>query len=455
MSSNTDTTESQWIVTSFDATKLLVQSPDNIIFKPILPSDTLSKNTIIIDTNQIFQTIDGFGYALTGGSAQLINRLDHQTKNKLLRELFSSQEGSVNINYIRISIGTSDLDSAVFSYNDLPTNQTDTSLLQFSIERDKQNLIPLLQDILAINPYLKIMASPWSAPSWMKTNNSSIGGSLKLEYYATYARYFVKYIQAMKDNNIPITAITIQNEPENPHNNPSMLMTWQEQANFIKGYLGPLLQKNQFKTKILIFDHNCDNPNYPIQILNDSLAKQYIDGSAFHLYLGNESAMGKVHKEFPNKNIYFTEQWTASDGKFNDDLEWHIEHVILGSLKNYSKVCLEWNLTNDPNYNPHTPGGCSKCKGALTISNNNIKRNVSYYIIAQVSPYILPNSKRVFTNNISSNILSVAFKRPDGKIVIVVLNKSFQLDLNLKIGANYTTITLPEKSVSTFIFKTF
>src|SRR5690606_35956757 len=211
-----------------------------------------------------------------------------------LEEMFSREESAIGINFLRLSIGASDLDEKVFSYADLPEGQTDPELKHFSLAYDTLYLVPILQQILSINPDLKIMGSPWSPPAWMKTNNSPIGGKLMPEFYASYANYFVKYIQAMKEEGIPIYAVTIQNEPEHPGNNPSMAMAPEEQAEFIKSHLGPAFQKAGISTKILIFDHNCDHPEYPIAVLNDQEAYPFIDGSAFHLYAGEIDAMSKV-----------------------------------------------------------------------------------------------------------------------------------------------------------------
>ena len=190
--------------------------------------------SIEVDETQTFQTIDGFGYALTGGSAQTLNSLTPTVKQQLLQELFGTALNSIGVSYLRISIGASDLDTAPFSYDDIPSGQTDPTLSHFSLSPDQTALIPILKEILAINPTLKIMASPWSPPVWMKDNNSTIGGSLQTQYYAVYAQYFVKYIQAMKTAGITITAITPQNEPLYGGNNPSMLMSAAQQSNFIK-----------------------------------------------------------------------------------------------------------------------------------------------------------------------------------------------------------------------------
>lgn len=380
--------------------------------------------TIIdVDTSERFQAIDGFGYSLTGGSADLINtKLGTTEKANLLRELFLRDDNGIGVSYLRISIGASDLDDHVFSYCDLPDGQTDPELNNFSLDEDRENLIPVLRQILALNPDIRIMGSPWSAPAWMKTNNKVKGGSLKPEFYPAYAKYFVKYVKGMESEGIRIDAITIQNEPENPHNTPSMLMTWEEQADFVKNHLGPAFEEAGIDTKIVLFDHNCDNPDYPISIMNDPDAKKYVDGSAFHLYLGEIEAMSKVHQAHPDKNLYFTEQWTSGEGQFDGDLRWHVKHLIVGATRNWSRTVLEWNLASDPNFDPHTDdGGCTQCMGAVTIGDNTITRNVAYYIIAHASKFVPPGSVRV-ASTVVDGLYNVAFLTPDDKKVLIVVN---------------------------------
>jgi len=199
----------------------LLQKQSNIL---AFGTNANSDPFIDVDESQVFQTVDGFGYTLTGGSAFVINRINPAEKASLLQELFGNGSTSIGVSYLRISIGASDLDATVFSYDDMPVGQTDVNLTNFSLNPDKANLIPLLKEILAINPSIKILATPWSPPVWMKDNGSSIGGSLQTQYYNVYAKYFVKYIQQMKAEGITIDAITPQNEPLHPGNNPSMLM---------------------------------------------------------------------------------------------------------------------------------------------------------------------------------------------------------------------------------------
>ncbi|MFI0491120.1 MAG: glycoside hydrolase family 30 beta sandwich domain-containing protein [Flavobacterium sp.] len=410
-------------------------------------------SNIEVDETQTYQSVDGFGYTLSGGSAEVINSLDPTIKQQLLQELFGSSTTSIGLSYLRLSIGASDLNDAPFTYDDMPSGQTDLNLTSFGLTPDMTNLIPLLKEILAINPNIKIIATPWSAPVWMKDNGSTIGGSLLPQYYSVYAQYFVKYIQEMKLQGITITAITPQNEPLNPGNNPSLVMTALQQAEFIKTNLGPAFQTANIATKIVVYDHNCDRPDYPIAILNDAVANPFVDGSAFHLYGGDISALSAVHTAFPNKNVYFTEQWTASTGAFDGDLKWHLKNVVIGSMLNWSKVALEWNLANNSNFGPHTTGGCSQCKGAITIQSNSLyARNVGYYIIAHASKFVPAGSVRI-ASSIIGNLNNVAFKTPDGKKVLIVENDSASSELfNIKFNGKWITTSLDSGSVGTYIW---
>jgi glucosylceramidase len=414
-------------------------------------TESNSYGDINVDANQTFQTIDGFGFALTGGSADVLAGMNSSARADLLSELFSTDSTAIGISYLRLSIGASDLSASVFSYDDAPAGQTDTELQNFSLGVDTINLIPVLKEILAINPNIKILGSPWSPPLWMKTNNNSIGGSLLPQYYNVYANYFVKYIQAMKSKGITIDAITIQNEPLYGGNNPSMLMSATEEASFIKNNLGPAFHDAGIHTKIIVYDHNCDRPDYPMSVLNDPAAKQYVDGSGFHLYGGEIGALSTVHNAYPDKNVYFTELYTSSTGQFSDDLKWHLRAVIIGSTRNWSKNAIEWNLANNIYFGPHTNGGCTVCKGAVTIGSG-VTRNVGYYIVAHASKFVRPGSVRI-ESNILGDLQNVAFLTPDGSKVLIVGNDGTNFRrFNIKFNNKWVTTSLDAGAVGTYVW---
>ncbi len=406
--------------------------------------------SISVNAETTYQEMDGFGFSLTGGSALHLNNMSASARTNILNELFSVD--NIGVSYLRVSIGASDLDAEVFSYNDLPDGETDVNLTKFSIEKDKENLIPVLKEILAINPNIKIMGSPWSAPTWMKTNNNSIGGSLKPEYYAAYANYFVKYIQAYKAEGITIDAITVQNEPLHDGNNPSMYMEALSQAEFVKNHLGPAFVAANIATKIVVWDHNADNPSYPMTIFADAEANKYIDGSAFHLYGGSIDNLSTVHNAYPNKNLYFTEQWVGVNSEFKDNLLWHTRELIVGATRNWCKTVLEWNLAANSKLEPHTNGGCTECLGALTIDNNTVKRNVAYYIIAHASKFVRPGSVRI-NSNYASDLPNVAFKTPSGNIVVIVVNNTaVNKAFNIKTTGESVTTSLDAGAVGTYVW---
>ncbi|MEJ5992888.1 glycoside hydrolase family 30 beta sandwich domain-containing protein [Pedobacter sp. Du54] len=436
-----------WLTTG-DRSALLEKQNVTLNFSSIINGNT----TIEVDESQVFQTIDGFGYTLTGGSATLINNLGAVEKDALINELFSTKGDAIGVSYLRISIGASDLSANVFTYNERPTGQTDINQDNFSLAAEMTDLVPVLKKILAINPSLKILGSPWTAPTWMKTNKAYKGGSLLPEYYQSYAKYFVKYIQAMKAQGIPIDAITIQNEPLHPGNTPSMYMEAADQAIFIKTALGPAFKAAGIATKIIVYDHNADRPDYPMSILADAEANPYVDGSAFHLYGGKISALSTVHDAYPSKHVYFTEQWVGGPGNFAEDLKWHISTLIIGATRNWSRNVLEWNLAADANYNPHTPdGGCTTCLGAITVAPA-VSRNVAYYVIGHASKFVRPGSVRI-GSNVVGTLSNVAFKTPDGKRVLIVMNTSSDTQLfNIKHNGKIVTTSLPGGAAGTYVW---
>jgi glucosylceramidase len=436
--------------------KWLTKSDKSVLFQKQSEVQTFSKisNTlpsIFVDDTKTFQSIDGFGFTLTGGSAMLLSKMNAEERAKILQELFATDGNNIGVSYLRISIGASDLDDHVFSYDDLPAGETDPKLTKFSLSEDQKYLIPILKQVLKINPKIKFLASPWSPPTWMKTNESSKGGSLKPEFYGVYAQYLVKYIKSMKKEGITVDALTIQNEPLHPGNNPSLLMPQDEQANFVKKNLGPAFKQAAITTKIIIYDHNADRPDYPISVLNDPEARKYIDGSAFHLYGGNVENIRSVHEAHPDKNLYFTEQWIGAPGNFAGDFSWHTKNLIIGATRNWCKTVLEWNLAADPKQNPHTDGGCTECLGAITIGENIVK-NPAYYIIAHASKFVRPNSVRI-ASNITMSLPNVAFKTPTGKIVLIVQNEGNKTqEFNIRYHNKQITTTLEAGSVLTYVW---
>lgn len=399
--------------------------------------DTAAIN-IVVDTSRQFQEIEGFGAAMTGSSAYVIQKyMSPGQRQALLEELFSPGKG-IGINYIRMSIGASDFSTSPYTYDDMPTGQRDDSLKHFTIERDESEVVPVLKQVVAINPGIHIMGSPWSAPAWMKTSGKLEGGSLRPDAYDVYARYFVKYIRAFAQEGIKITALTVQNEPQYEALYPTMKMTAAEQGKFIKDHLGPLLEKEGLneQTRIMLFDHNWNTPEYPISILDDSLIAKYTAGSAFHCYEGAVGAMSKVHDAHPEKGLYFTEcsggSWSPS---FADNLQYMVRQLLIGTINNWSKNVLLWNMALDEKNGPTTnkPSdekgnrGCMTCRGVVTVNSTDgaVTRNIEYYALAHFSKFVRPGAKRIYSSALPE-LENVAFLNTDGSRVMVVINTTPQ-----------------------------
>ncbi|SHH90103.1 glucosylceramidase [Chryseolinea serpens] len=440
-----------WL-TRGDQTSLLAQQSDISI--------TALKDTpsITIDTTTQLQEMEGFGAALTGSSAYLINKkLSASQRSSLLKTLFNETDG-IGISYLRMTIGASDFSLSDYTYDDMPAGQTDYPLDNFSIDKDKEDVVPVLKQILGVQPVVSIMGSPWSPPAWMKTNGSLKGGKLKTDAYDSYAQYFVKYINAFKNEGITIDAITPQNEPlYSTASYPCMDMPATDQLNFIKNSLGPAFQSAGVDTKIIAYDHNWDITDYAISIVNDAGAAQFVAGSAFHAYAGNVSAMSIVHNANPNKGLYFTEisggAW-ATD--FSDNLQWQMANIFIGTTKNWSKNALLWNLALDENFGP-TNNGCSNCRGVVTINSTSgtVTKNVEYYAIGHFSKFVRPGAHHVSSTAFDSGtqLDNVAFMNTDGSKVLVVSNSgSNQQTFVVKQGTRQLSYTIAAKSVVSIVW---
>jgi glucosylceramidase len=437
-------------VTKPDRSALLQKQTD----RPSFSGGSAAGQVIDVDDKHRYQTIDGFGFALTGGSAQLVAHMDAEPRSALLKELFSTEGDGIGVSYLRVSVGASDMNDHVYSYDDLPSGQTDVKMEKFSLAPDQADVVPVLKQILAINPKIKILASPWSAPLWMKTTGVARGGVLKPEYFDAYALYLAKYIEAMKAEGIAIDALTVQNEPLNEKNTPSMLMLESEQADFIGNHLGPAFKKAGIKTKIVLYDHNLDHPSYPLAILKDKKASKYVDGTGFHLYGGTVDAFDQVHNAFPKKNLYFTEQ-SVTDHRGGSEM--HIAQpvakIVIGATRHWSRNVLLWNLAADPQAGPHTnEGGCAGCYGALTIDGNNVTPLLAYYTIAHVSKFVPDGSVRIESQP-SDALPNVAFETPDGKTVLLVANTGAeQAEFGVRFRGRIFKTALPAGAVATYVW---
>jgi O-glycosyl hydrolase len=442
-----------WVTTG-DKSQLLKQQTD-LLFQPGVGGGGTPISVVPTTT---YQTVSGFGAAMTDSSAWLIqNELTAAQRDKLMRQMFSPTSG-IGLNYLRVPWGASDFTaSGYYSYNDNPSGGSDEFQNQFSIAHDEAYIIPRLQQALALNPELKLMGSPWSAPGWMKTNGSLVGGgaSLKTQWEASYALYLARIIQAYAEEGLEFDTMSLQNEPLHTSNYPTMSMSATQQINIIKNNLGPLFAAEGIDTKILAYDHNWDNTAYPIQVLNDPIARQYVAGSAFHAYGGSVSAQTTVHNAHPDKDIYFTEitggDWATN---FGDNLVWNFQNILNGSIRNWSKNALLWNLALDQNNGPHL-NGCNNCRGVVTINTANgaVTFNEEFYALGQVTKAVQPNATRIQATTYPGGVDTVAYTNPDGTQALVAMNPSSSTTTIRVVydGKNFS-YQIPGKSVATFLW---
>jgi len=414
-----------------------------------------------ISTNEIYQEIEGFGAALTNSSAWLI---DNSTRREEIMDKLFSPDSGIGINYIRLAMGSSDfVQGEHYSYAETPN---DMDLSEFSIERDREHIIPVLQDILAINPDIKIMGSPWSPPGWMKTSGQFVCGShwdsrLKTEMYSVYADYFIRFIQEYAIEGIQIHAITIQNEPLYcPWDYPGLYMPGDQQRDFIK-VLGPKLSENGIDTEIVIFDHNWDDSeqtgafDYAEVIYDDPIALSYIAGTGFHGYGNGEASMQEmVYYLDPTKAIYFTERTNFTGWTNWDQVLSHIaKYYFIDVIRYWSKNVLLWNLALDTENGPYN-GGCPNCTGVVTVEDDYFEKEIDYYIIGHFSKFVQQGANRIYSNTFEGELETVAFQNPDGSLVVVTLNPGWDT-VTYKINWNdmYFNHSLSPQSMATFVWE--
>ncbi len=440
-----------WMTTP-DAAQLLAPQPA-VRFDAGEPE---AQTLIEVDEAQRFQTIAGFGAAVTGSAAWLIQqRLEPPRRAALMRMLFDPREG-IGLSFVRTTMGASDFSLRDYTYADAPDGEADLALQRFSIDPDRAEVLPVLREARVINPELKVMATPWSAPAWMKTSGSLAGGSLKKEAYGAYAEYFRRFLDAYAAEGVPVYAVSVQNEPRHEAAYPSMRMEPHEQAAFVRDHLGPTLEAHGIRTRILAWDHNWDGVDYPLAVFADAGAARYLAGAAFHCYGGDVSAQSRFRDAFAGKEIFFTEcsggEWSAD---FGVNLLWNLKHLVIGATRNWSSTVLLWNLALDPRGGP-TNRGCTTCRGVVTIdpATGRATPNVEYYVLGHVSKFVRPGAVRIAsTDGAAAGLDNVAFRNPDGSTVLVVLNATGgERTFTVRAAEGAFRYALPAGAAATFVW---
>ena len=450
-----------WL-TSGDQRHLLERQPD--VQWSATTAAAAEATSITVEPSRSFQEMIGFGAAMTDASAFLLEKLPASVRDSVMQDLFGrgQSEGNdprsrgIGMSFIRVPMGASDFSMAHYSYDDMPAGESDSTLSRFSIEPDRRDKLPLLRRALAINPQLKVMASPWSPPGWMKTTDSLIKGTVQPVYYDSFAEYFVKFIRAYEREGVPVFAVTLQNEPNfEPDNYPGMKLDATARARLIGHHVGPRFASAGIRTLIWDWDHNWDLPQQPLDVLADSASRKYVQGVAWHCYGGEVGAQSIVHDRYPGKDTYFTEcsggEWSP---KFDENLQWTINTLVIGATRNWARGVLLWNLALDPAYGPHL-GGCGNCRGVVTIdtAKRSYTRNVDYYALAHASKFVRSGARRIESMGGDSTLTHVAFRNADdGSIALIVLNsdksaRGFVIRLNGRVLG----YALPAVSAATFV----
>lgn len=423
---------------------------------PPVPFTTtrLPNLTIIVNDALKYQRIEGFGASLTDSSAWLLwNKLTESQRRETLQMLFSPDKG-IGLSILRQPMGASDFALSDYTYDDLPEGQVDPDLKRFSIDHDRKYIIPILREAEDLNPHLRIIASPWSPPGWMKTSASLIRGALLPSAYSSLAKYFVRFVQDYESAGVPIYAVTMQNEPLNlPGDYPGMEMTAHEQIEFLGKHLGPAFRDARLKTKVLVFDHNWDLIEYPLQVLGDPVAASFASGIATHCYGGVPSAQNELHERFPTKEIWMTE-CSGGDWQTGKILQQQIR-LLIEATRSWAQAVVLWNVALNQFHQPHL-GGCATCRGIVTVNDSTqpsqVTPTVDYTALAHLSRFVVPGAYRVESNSFGQGSLEdVAFLNPDGSLVLLVLNSSNgNVTFNIGWSGKFASYKLAGGAAATF-----
>lgn len=432
-----------------------------------LSSKAESPLVITLNPEERYQSMDGFGAAVTGSTCYNLMQMSPADRTAFLKKTFSEEEG-LGFSYIRISIGCSDFSLSEYTCCDQP------GIENFALQSEEtEYVLPILKEILAIQPSIKILGSPWTCPKWMKVNNldekkpfdSWTSGQLNPDCYADYATYFVKWVQAFEAEGIHIYSITPQNEPLNRGNSASLFMGWKEELAFVKEALGPAFRAAGLDTKIYAFDHNYNYDNmpeqedYPVKMYDDEVAAAFLTGAAYHNYGGNREELNDIQSRRPDKELLFTE---TSIGMWNDGrnlqrrLMEDMREVALGTVNNWCKGVIVWNLMLDSERGPNRDGGCQTCYGAVDIDRTDYKTltyNSHYYIIGHLSSVVKPGAVRIGSKaDATEGLMYAAFENPDGTVAFVLLNENeSEANVSLTVdGKQYVNCKVPGKAVASY-----
>ena len=438
-------TAEMWLTTA-DETQKLARQAD------LAAAGTATGDeAVTIDPSKRLQRMHGFGAAMTDASAELFSKLPEEKRRAIMAELFGRKNDSLGLSFTRLTVGASDFSRTHYSYDDTPGNIPDPELRHFSIEPARQYVLPRVREALAINPDLKVMISPWSAPAWMKTTKNLIQGQLEPRYYPAFANYLARTVEAFGREGVRVSMLSIQNEPDfEPDSYPGMRVNSPDRAIIIGRFVGPTFRARNLRTQILDYDHNWDNPEMPWVVLSDPRARKYVSGVAWHCYEGDVPAQSQVHDAFPHFDAWQTECSGGEWGpKFGETLGWMTDKLIIGAANHWARGSLTWNLALDPQHGPHK-GGCGDCRGVITIdpATGAITRNVEYYVLGHASRFVLPGAYRIGAVRRDADVEAAGFLNPDGSRVVIIHRKSGEGPLTIAVDGHRYVLPLPSGAVA-------
>ncbi|MBQ7974182.1 MAG: glycoside hydrolase family 30 protein [Clostridia bacterium] len=397
-----------------------------------------------------YQEIKGFGGAFTEAASTTIDKLSPENREKILKMYFDTKEG-IGYNFGRVHINSCDFSLGNYSC----VEENDETLETFNINRDKSSLIPMIKDAMKYGD-IRIFASPWSPPAYMKTNGEmNHGGKLKKEYFELWSEFYVKFIEAYKKEGINIWGITVQNEPKAVQKWDSCVYTAEEERDFVKNYLGKKMKK--IGVKVMFWDHNKERVIERAKVmLGDKKAAQYIHGITFHWYSGDHfEQLEMFHKLYPDKDLVFSEgcyeyslgeQDTVKIGE-------KYAHDIIGNFNNYCNSFCDWNLVLNEEGGPNHVGNFCDAPIMADTQNDKIYIHDSYYYIGHFSKYVKKGAKRIGSSKWKSDIDTVSFKNPDGSIITVIMNSTDkETNAYLALNGEMIKTKLEPHSIVTFIF---
>ncbi|HEY5788191.1 MAG TPA: discoidin domain-containing protein [Microlunatus sp.] len=420
-------------------------------------SGVVDQDAIVVDPTRRYQSMTGFGASMTDSSAYVLSGLPAKTRTSIMTDLFSTRDG-IGLSMLRQPMGASDFAvGQAYSYDDQPAGQTDRDLSDFSIAHDRAYILPRLREAYAINPELTFMASPWSAPGWMKDSDSLVQGSLREKYEKTYAQYFVKFIRAYAKAGIPTDYVSLQNEPlYEPEDYPGMGVMPDQAARFLGRHLGPALDRTGLDdTTILGYDHNWDITDYPEAIYHDRRAARFVPGTAWHCYGGEVPAQSVSHNNYPHAQAFLTEcsggEWQGTpDRAFDLTMD-----SVIGVPRNWGQAVILWNLALDQRNGPFI-GGCKTCRGVVTVNDDGtVTRNLEYWALAHASRFVAPGAVRIGSSqSAGSPVSNVAYRNRDGSLVVVAHNQGHQArSVDLAVGDRHVSATLAPGAAATYRFR--